>query len=361
MIMNLTRPFATARAPSLAVLLLAALLAGCSQGTANDTDDAQTAPAPVPVEVAPTDRGMVTATWTGTAAVEVDQEATVVAKVAGELVELLAEEGDEVRAGQVLARLDGDRLRLEMREAEANMRRLARDHERNVEMHRRGLISAEAHEVLRFELDAMQAIYERRALEYEYTTIRAPIAGVIAERHVRAGNTIAVGDPTFRITSREPLLAYLHVPEREFARLAPGQRAEVRVDALGGLRLPARVQRISPVIDPASGTFKVTVEIPDPEHQLRPGMFGRFSIIYENRNDALLIPRVAVLDTDGGDSVFVVSNGVARRQQVTTGHAANGRIEVISGLSDGDQVVVIGHNALRDGAAIVVIEDGEAS
>ncbi|MCC5868916.1 MAG: efflux RND transporter periplasmic adaptor subunit [Gammaproteobacteria bacterium] len=343
-----------------AALLLTLILAGCSQGTANDGNGEAPSPAPVPVEIAMTDRGMVTATWTGTAAIEVDQEATVVAKVAGELVELLVEEGDEVRAGQVLARLDGDRLRLEMREAEANMRRLARDHERNVEMHRRGLISAEAHEVLRFELDAMQAIYERRALEYEYTVIRAPIAGIIAERHVRAGNTIAVGDPTFRITSRAPLLAYLHVPEREFARLAPGQRAEVRVDALGGLRLPARVQRISPVIDPTSGTFKVTIEIPDPDQRLRPGMFGRFSVIYENRTDALLIPRVAVLDGDGGDSVFIVNDGVARRQQVTTGHAANGRIEITSGLSDGDRVVIMGHNALRDGAGVVIIEDGEA-
>ncbi len=355
--------FATDASPSpvLATLLLAALLAGCSQGTANDENGDETTVAPVPVEVAMTDRGMVTATWTGTASIEVDEEATVVAKVAGELVELLVEEGDEVRAGQVLARLDGDRLRLEMREAEANMRRLARDHERNVEMHRRGLISAEAHEVLGFELAAMQAIYERRALEYEYTTIRAPIAGIVAERHVRAGNTIAVGNPVFRITSREPLLAYLHVPEREFARLAPGQSAEVRVDALGGLRLPARVQRISPVIDPASGTFKVTIEIPDPEHRLRPGMFGRFSVIYENRADALLIPRVAVLDSDGGDSVFIVNDGVARRQQVTTGHAANGRIEITSGLSDGDRVVVMGHNALRDGTGIVVVEDGETS
>ncbi|MCC5861070.1 MAG: efflux RND transporter periplasmic adaptor subunit [Gammaproteobacteria bacterium] len=335
-------------------LLLTALLtlAGCSPGTANDSDAEPAAPASVPVELATTTRGAVAANWTGTASLEVDEEATVVARVAGELVALLAEEGDHVAVGQVLARLDGDRLRLEKREAEANLGRLQRDYERNLEMFRRGLISSEAHEMLRFELDAMQAVYERRALEYEYTRIRAPIAGIIAERHVRVGNTINAGDPTFRITSRAPLLAYLFVPEREFARLSPGQPTEVQVDALGGARFTGRVKRISPVIDPATGTFRVTLEIPDPDDRLSPGMFGRFAVVYERREDVLLVPRAALLDTDGGDAVFVVNEGTARRQDVTTGFTSGEFIEITSGLRDGDEVVVVGQNALRDGTPV---------
>lgn len=352
--------FVPVRALAAALLLGAtALQLGCSQGTAEDAA-AVREPAPVAVEVLPTRRGAVTATWTGTAAIEVDQEATVVARVAGEVVELRAEEGDIVRAGQVLARLDGDRLRLEMQEAEANLRRLERDYERNLELHRRGLVSAEAHEILRFELDAMRAGYERRVLEHQYTTIRAPIDGVIAERHLRVGNTIAVGDPAFRITSRSPLLAYLFVPEREFVRLSPGQTAEVRVDALGGARFQARVERISPVVDPATGTFRVTVEIPDPEGRLRPGMFGRFSVVTERRDEVLLVPRVALLDSDGGDTVFVVAEGTARRQQIVTGHSNGDRVEVLSGLADGDLVVIVGQNALRDGATVRVITPAQA-
>jgi membrane fusion protein, multidrug efflux system len=343
----------------LLLLALASLLQACSPGTAND-EDAAREPAPVAVEVAPIRRGAVTATWTGTAAIEVDQEATVVARVGGEVVELRAEEGDTVQAGQVLARLDGDRLRLEMQEAEANLRRLERDYERNLELHRRGLVSAEAHEMLRFELDAMRAGYDRRALEYRYTTLRAPIDGVIAERHLRVGNTISAGDPAFRITSRSPLLAYLFVPEREFVRLSPGQAAEVRVDALGGARFPARVERISPVVDPATGTFRVTLEIPDPDARLRPGMFGRFSVVTERREDVLLAPRVALLDTDGGDAVFVVNDSTARRQQVTTGHSNGQSIEVLEGLQEGDLVVIVGQNALRDGAAVRTIDDERA-
>jgi membrane fusion protein (multidrug efflux system) len=340
------------------VLLLAAALAlsACSQGTANDS---ATEPAPVAVEVARTSRGPVAAAYTGTAAIEVDEEATVAARVAGEIVELMAEEGDSVKAGQVLARLDGDRLRLELREARANLGRLERDFERNVELHRRGLISSEANQILQFELEAMQAVYERRALEYEYTSITAPIDGIVAHRYIRVGNTINAGDATFHITSRSPLLAYLYVPEREFARLVPGQRAEVRIDALAGLRLPARVQRISPVVDAATGTFRVTVEIPDPEGRLRPGMFARLSVIYEQREDALLVPRSALLDGDGGDAVFVVSNGTARRQQVRLGFSSGDRVEIIQGLADDDQVVVVGQNGLRDGASIRVIGNVE--
>ncbi len=347
------RPVAlNALIPPMLLLTGLLLLAGCSPGTANDDNVDEAAPATVPVDLATTTRGTVAAHWTGTAALEVDESATVVARVGGELVAVLAEEGDTVDAGQVLARLDGDRLRLEKREAEANLGRLQRDYERNLEMFRRGLISSEAHEMLRFELDAMQAIYERRALEYEYTRIRAPIAGIIAERHVRVGNTINAGDPTFRITSRAPLLAYLFVPEREFARLAPGQTAEVRVDALGGARFAGRVQRISPVIDPATGTFRVTLEIPDPEDQLSPGMFGRFAVVYERRENVLLVPRAALLDTDGGDAVFIVNDAMARRQDVTTGFTTGELIEITSGLRDGDQVVVVGQNALRDGTRV---------
>lgn len=351
-------PPATFRRLMPLALVLALPLAACSPGTANDGDRSAEAPPSVPVELATTMRGAVAASWTGTAPIEVDEEATVVARVAGELVALLAEEGDVVEAGQVLARLDGDRLRLEMREAEANLGRLRRDYERNLEMFRRGLISSEAHEMLRFELEAMQAVYERRALEYEYTAIRAPIPGVIAERHVRAGNTINAGDPTFRITSRAPLLAYVFVPEREFARLSAGQSAEVRVDALGGDRFPARVKRISPVIDPATGTFRVTLEIPDPDQRLRPGMFGRFAVVYELREDVLLVPRVALLDTEGGDAVFVVNDGTARRHDVITGFTAGELIEISAGLTDGDRVVVVGQNALRDGASVRVAGQG---
>jgi membrane fusion protein (multidrug efflux system) len=120
------------------------------------------------------------------------------------------------------------------------------------------------------------------------------------------------------------------------------------------------VERISPVVDPATGTFRVTLEIPDPDARLRPGMFGRFSVVTERREDVLLAPRVALLDTDGGDAVFIVNDSTARRQQVTTGYSNGESIEVLDGLQEGDLVVIVGQNALRDGAAVRTIDHERA-
>ncbi len=113
------------------------------------------------------------------------------------------------------------------------------------------------------------------------------------------------------MTSLEPLIAYLHVPEREYRNLAAGQAATLQVDALSNVTFEGIVARISPVIDPATGTFKVTIEIDDPTRRLRPGMFGRVDVVYDNHVDALQIPRSAILEDAGDSIVYVVDEGKA--------------------------------------------------
>jgi membrane fusion protein, multidrug efflux system len=339
-------------APLLCALLL---LVGCKgQGSNAVASDDKPAPG-TPVEVASLERGDVFAVYTGTAALGTDADALVVAKVSGQVVEILVEEGDRVEAGQLLARLDGDRHRLEMERALANVRKLEQEYERNVKLFERGLVSSGAFEDLKYELEALRAVYRLAQLEYAYTRIRAPIAGVVAHRHIRIGNTISVNDPVFQVTELNPLIAYIHIPEREFRRLEPGQAAELSVDALPGQRFQAKVQRISPVVDPATGTFKVTIEVPDQGGQLKPGMFARLNIVWDTRRDALLIPRVAIVDDDTAESVFVVVDGKAERRPVRTGYARGSRIEIIDGLAGDEEVVVIGQAGLRDGATVEVV------
>lgn len=315
--------------------------------------------APVPVEVATLSRGDVFAAYAGTASLEALREATVVAKVGGEVREIRVEEGDVVREGAVLAQLDGDRLRLQLEQSRANMAKLERDYRRNVELHEKGIVAAGAFENIKYELDALKAAYELAKLEYDYTTIRAPISGIISERMIKVGNTIDASTPTFRLTALEPLVAYLFVPEREFGKIQPKQRVEIFVDALPSRRFSADVTRISPTVDPATGTFKVTVEVSDEQGMLKPGMFGRFSIVYDDQRDQLLVPRNAVLETEAGDSVFVVEDGVAKRTNITTGYEWQQNVAVLDGLRDDQRVVVVGQAALKDGAKVRVIGDPE--
>ena len=266
---------------ALAVLCLVAL-AGC-HGKAKD---APAAAPPAPVEVQPAARGEMLAVYSGTAPIEADGEAVVVAKVGGELRQLLVEEGAHVRKGQVLARLDGERLRLEAAQSKAQLSKLERDYKRNVELQQRGLVAVSAFENLRYEVDAARAAYDLTALQLSYTDIRAPIDGVVAERFVKAGNTLNPNDKLFRVADLSPLVAHVHVPESELRKLRTGQVASAQVDAAGGA-FQSFIQRISPVVDSNTGTFKVTLELRDPSNKLKPGMFARIDIVHERRTDVV--------------------------------------------------------------------------
>ena len=303
------------------------LLSACGEGPDSKDEDEEEETPPVPVETRLPVRGDIYAVYSGTAPIEAFAEADVIAKVEGEVREILVEEGDEVGNNQVLARLDGDRLRLELNESQARLRKLERDFERNKDLREKGLISEGDFEKLQYDLEALQASYNLASLELDYTQIRAPIDGVVSERYVRLGNTISVGDPVFRVTSFDPLVAYLHVPEREYRQLAPGQPVGIDIDALGSERIIASVTRVSPIVDPETGTFKLTIEIRDEERRIKPGMFARISIVYDRHENALQVPRGAIVEEGDVASVFVVEEDVAVRKTVETGFSQQGMVE----------------------------------
>ena len=338
----------------LVVAALAGVLAGgCSNGKAKeDAADKDTA---VPVETQPLRRAEMLAVYSGTAPIEAHEEAQVVAKVGGEVRQIFVEEGDTVQAGQVLARLDGDRLRLELAQIDANLRKLERDYKRTLDLAEKGLVSKSTAENTKYDLEALRASYDSAKLELSYVEIRAPIAGVISARNIKVGNTISPNEPTFTVTDLDPLVAYVHVPEKEFRRIAAGQNAEVVVDALGGDRFVGTISRISPTVDPQTGTFRARVEVADQTRRLKPGMFARVNIVYERRQDALQLPRTAILDADGAQSVFIVAKGKAESRTIKTGLANGGWIEVVEGLQGNEQVVTVGQAGLKTGTPVKVV------
>ncbi len=345
------------------VLFLAGIgLSACGNGQdpeqQADVDETATkedaAPA-IPVEVAPTRRGEIYAAYSGSAALEAFEEATVVAKVEGEVASIEVEEGSFVKAGQVLARLDGDRLRLRVEQARANLAKAERDYKRNVDLHEKGLVASGAFEAIKYDMDALRAAFNIAKLEYDYSTIRAPIDGVVSSRMIKVGNTISVNTPCFHIADLTPLVAYMHVPEREFGKLQPGQQVVARIDALQAELFRGQIARISPLVDAETGTFKATIEMDPLDSTLKPGMFARLSIIYDTRPDALLVPRAALTETELGDSVYVVVDSKVERRPVKTGFSWRDELEIVDGLSDNEQVVIVGQAALKDGSEVNVV------
>lgn len=342
---------------SSAALVCALLLSACQQGDQaedQNKEEGEETP-PVPVETGIPVRGDIYASYSGTAPIEAFAEADVIAKADGEVRNILVEEGDKISSNQILAKLDGDRLRLELAESQARLKKMQRDFQRNNELQEKGLISEGDFEKLRYDMEALQASYNLSSLALDYTQIRAPINGVVSQRYVKLGNTIRIGDPIFRITSLDPLVSYLYVPEREFRQIAAGQPVYINIDALSGPPFVSNVTRISPVVDPDTGTFKITIEIRDADSRIKPGMFGRMNIVYDKHENALQVPRSAIIETATSTSVFVVEDGVAIRKDVQTGFSSEGMIEITDGLADDEDVVTVGHVGLKNETKVVVI------
>ena len=311
-------------------------------------------PDAVPVEVVKASHRPVAASYTGTAALDARGESQVVAKTSGVALAVMVEEGQLVRAGQPLVRLDPDRARLAVAQSEAQMRKLENNYHRAQQLVEQQMISANDVDQIKYDLENARAQYRLASLELSYTTVVAPISGIIASRSIKTGNFVQINTPIFRIVDNSRLEATLNVPERELSTLKGGQPVSLQVDAIPGKSFEGVVDRIAPVVDSGSGTFRVVCSFAGGD-VLQPGMFGRIKIDYDKRADALVVPRVALLDDEGDPAVFAVRDGKAARVPVKLGYMDGEWIEILQGVKVGDSVVTAGKIALRDGTPVEVI------
>jgi len=336
------------------VLANTAVLPGCGVGEASNPEANEIrAATPVPVEVAYPVRDDIFATYRATTTIASDADAPVIARVPGEVVELLVEEGDHVVEGQVLARLDGERLRLEMLASKAELEQQRKELDRYTDLAERGLVSASMFDGLKYDVDALQATYELKKLNYDYSNIRAPISGVVSSRDIKLGQNIETNSVAFRVTDNSKLIAYLQIPQGELLKFSAGHSASVEVDAAPGVEYPATIARISPTIDTRNGTFRATAIVDNDSGALVPGMFARFTIAYEKHENALLVPQAALITEDDEVAVYVVVDGEVVRRTIETGVASGNRVQVLAGLTDNEEIVVVGHSGLRDGSKVL--------
>lgn len=343
------RPFDGASA--LTILLVSAL-AGCNAGEAR-VDTRTDLPTPLPVAVTSPHIADIAAVYAATGTLTAESEAAIVARAGGDIVEIRVEEGDRVSRGQVLARLDGDRARLEMQKARAELDRNTRELARLGNLHERGLVSSASRDALEAEVAATRAAHERATLNYEHTAIRSTIDGVVSRRDVKIGSTLVEGETVFVVTDTNELEAYLDIPQNELQKFSVGHRAALAVDSHPDTTFAAGIERISPTIDPATGTFRATLVVDNADGSLAPGMFGRFTIAWQTYRNALLIPDSATVAEDRDTIVFVVEDGEAVRRSVQTGIRSNGFVQITGGLSLDDDIVLTGQSRLRDGVRVL--------
>lgn len=348
----------------LSLLAIALGLAACKGGGAgkgpDGKDQAAKGPEAIPVEVAKASTRSIAASYAGTAPLEARAEAQVVAKTSGIALQVYADVGQQVRAGQPLVRIDRDRAVLQVAQADADVRKLEANYRRSAQLLDQKMVSINDVDQLRYNLENARAQLRMAKLELSYGTVTAPISGVVSARNIKLGNLVQINTPIFTIVDTSRLEATLNAPEREIETLKAGQAVQLTVDALPGKVFDGRIDRVSPVVDSGSGTFRVICAF-DGGGLLQPGMFARIRINYDQRADALAIPRTALLEDGGTPAVFTVKDGKAARAELKLGYVDGEWVEVRGGLRAGDPVVIAGKSALREGSAVQVIGDKAAA
>ena len=310
--------------------------------------------AAVPVEISSVTRRSISSFIETNGTLEAENEVDIVARVTAPIVELRVEEGMEVRQGQLLARLDDSEIRSRAEVSSVNLKEAEQGFERAKTLQDSQLLSSEEFEQAQTRLETARAQFKSDEIQLSYTEIRAPFGGLIVSRYIDLAEQVNPGNPLFRISDFNPLLCPIQVPERDLPKLRLGQRAYLTFEAWPGERFTAAVLRIRPVVDAATGTVRVTLDV-DARGKLRPGMFARVYVETETRDDTLVIPKAALSLESIGDTVYVADNGEASRRSVSLGFREWDFVEALSGIEEGEQVIVVGQDGLSEGTPLNVL------
>ncbi len=375
------------------------LFAGSGQTNSQSKKDSDKENEASPVEVASAKRDSISSFLSSTANLRALRLVDVAARSDGVIQSVLVEEGDFVKKGQVLCRLDdtdvkirlqlarqklaqaelqGETARHREAKAAAQIENSRRELERIENAYRENLVSEQDYTQAKYqheelEHEAQISASETRAaahrvkeldgekqqaeLELQRTRIRAPFSGRITERTVEVGRTIRNLDSLFKLGAFSPLQADVFLSEGDAHQVRRGLKAMVRLGVDEAVQVEGQVARVSPVVDQSSGTVKVTVELMNSSSDgFKPGAFVRVDIRTGTRSDAVLVPKRAVLEEDGKKYVFVAGTDTAKRTNVRVGFESDGWVEIREGVAPGEKVIVAGQGVLKDGSKIRIVE-----
>lgn len=341
---------------------LVALLLGCSRGGGGSDRGGRAGGADTPTAVAvePAARGIVIARYATTATLEAENRAEILSQSTGVITRIRAEEGDVVRQGEELLKLDDAAAQLKLRQAEAEVAEQESIFKRQNEGVQQDVVTRAEFDLASANLEAARIVRDLAAHELSLTLVQAPFTGTIVKRLVDVGETASLGMPLFEIANFMPLLARVHVPAKEFGKLRVGQDVDLRLDT-DSQHLRGSVHLISPVVDATTGTIKVTVKVDAYPPGTRAGDFVHVSIVTERHENVIRVPNLAVFDDRGEQVVFVAQDSVGVRRPVQVGFIDDTHTEIVGGIAENELVIVKGQRSLRDNGAIRILEGGEGN
>lgn len=329
------------------------LLAGCDKGSPeanNEKKDGEEDP--IPVEVTGIPRGSIEATLQSSTHLEAEADVKVFARTANRVTELLVEEGDVVRKGDILLRLENEQQKIAHAKALASRDKAGQEYEREKALYERQLVSEQVYNNAEFEHRQSQLVFEDAERELEYTEVRAPISGTVSQRLVKYGDLVNLNQHLFDIVDFNSMVARIYVPEKNLPNLELDQPARVTATPFGTKEHVGYVKRIAPVVDARTGTVKVTIGFKD-VGELRPGMYVDVELVTAERPDALLITKRALLYDGELTYVFrLLDERKVERVLVEPRITDRFNVEPISGFEEDDEIVIVGQSGLKDGVTV---------
>ncbi len=334
-----------------------------------------------PVEVSEALKGDIASTVVISGKLKALHEVNIVPKVPGKVSRVMVEMGDRVNKGDILFVLDEEDALLQLKQAEAaiamaeaNYRQnkemvdnARKDLERSEKLYEEGAISLQMLEQIRASASdaAVQALeaqikqaragYDLALTQYNNTRVTSPIDGIVSYIDVDTGEMVSGAAPAAVVVDMSRVVLEGSVGEALINRISPGGQVDVRIRSAGEEPFKGVLTAVSPAAHQMTGLYGIKVEIDNPRMVIKPGMFAEAEIVEGKREGVVLIPKSAVVARNGDKFAYVVENGKAVLRQVVPGIDNNGKIEIVSGVKEGERVIVRGQNYVKDGEPVEVV------
>jgi RND family efflux transporter MFP subunit len=372
------------------IALMIAVLGGVvayrelSQGVGKQPERRSGVSRDVPVKLAPVKKGPISYVLDTSGDVQPIMQVDVVSRISGYVERIHFEMGDRVAAGQVVATIEpkeqGHRVEEEeaavkvavatLKEKESQLAHAEKQVERARLLRQKDFISSQEldeaetkaqtakaqKELAEAQWAQRQAALAQSRYQLSLTRVVAPFSGAVTRRLVDPGAHVSSATPILTLASPNPLKVIVNIPERDVDLVRSGMVARLQIDTFPGRVFEGKIARLNSALDPSSRTLMAEVHVPNRDQLLKPGMFARVSLVLAESRDALLVPVEAVVEEEGKDFVYSVTESKARRREVTRGWTQDSLVAVTKGLEEGERIVVAGQQRLKPGLKVRVLD-----
>ncbi len=278
------------------------------------------------------------------------------ARIDGTVAEILVAEGDEVKTGQVLARLEIADYRIALARAEAAYKLALANYERDKIIFAKGIIPVAEMDIKETGMQTAKADLDNARLLYSRCNIKSPMAGVIRRMDAKVGLLLSLGDPVAQILRIDRVKAVVGIPESDITAIRKLTTVDLKVQSLEGRIMTGKKHFISPSPETAARLYRLELALENPDRELLPGMFVRAELVKKEVGETIAIPFYSVISRNNKQFVFVEENGLAVKRTVRLGIMEKWRVQVTQGLSAGDKIIVEGHRDVESGQEIKVVQ-----